>query len=85
MTPSLDKINRELKTVPKKTYDFFVESTPKQSGNARKKTKLKGDKIVAGYKYAKALDKGHSGQAPQGMTQPTAEYFKTLIRKMMRK
>lgn len=55
--------------------------TPKLSGNARRNTKLSGNKILAQYAYAQRLDKGYSGKAPDGMTKPTEEYMKDYIEK----
>lgn len=55
--------------------------TPKLSGNARRNTKLSGDRILAQYAYAQRLDKGYSSQAPDGMTKPTDEYVKEYIDK----
>jgi hypothetical protein len=55
--------------------------TPKVTGNARKNTKLKGDRILAQYPYAQRLDQGSSKQAPDGMSTPTIEYMKKYIDK----
>jgi hypothetical protein len=38
----LKEIKRDLKKVPQEAYDFFVAHTPKKTGNARSKTKLRG-------------------------------------------
>lgn len=76
MTPSLKDIQKEIKRFPKLAYDFFVSVTPRQTGNARNQTKLQGSKIKAAYPYARPLDRGHSKQAPRGMTEPTLEYIK---------
>lgn len=85
MTPSLEKIKKDLETVPKQAHNFFVQKTPKQSGNARARTKLSGDEIRANYPYAKRLDTGYSKQAPRGMTTPTIDFIKRVIRGIMRK
>lgn len=85
MSPSLNKIKDDLKNVPKQAHKFFVDKTPKQSGNARNKTILSNDEIVAKYPYARRLDKGYSKQAPRGMTIPTIDFIKRLIRGIMRK
>ena len=53
--------------------------TPKLSGNARRNTKLSGDRILAQYPYAQRLDQGYSKQAPDGMSTPTTEYIKKYI------
>ena len=81
-----DKLLKDLDTSVDKTwvstYEKFRSLTPVKSGNARRRTKLQGDKIVADYAYAERLDTGWSAQAPQGMSKQTLDYFeKTLIRK----
>ena len=79
------KIERELKTIPPKAYNYFVKVTPIDTGRARRSTKLKGqDTIHANYPYAKRLDQGWSKQAKDGMIQPTFKYIRQLIRKIVR-
>ena len=51
------------------------DKTPKRSGNARRNTKLSGDKLKANYSYAGALDAGSSPKAPKGFTKPTMEFW----------
>lgn len=85
MTASLARINRGLTTLPEEAYKFFVKTTPIRSGNARRKTRLRGDTIEANYPYAVPLDEGRSKQAPDGMTKPTEQFIQTLMRKIMRK
>jgi hypothetical protein len=75
MSPSLRKNASELKQIPRLAYNFFKSVTPVDTGNARNRTKLQGNIINADYKYARALDDGHSKQAPRGMTEPTLEYI----------
>ena len=62
------------KTFPKKVYNEFVDNTPKDSGNARNKTKLKktqqGSEIVAKYDYSGVLDKGLYGKPPGSANGP---------------
>jgi hypothetical protein len=84
LTPSLLTIERKLALVPKEAYAQFVADTPVRSGNARRRTKLVGNKIVAGYNYAKKLDEGFSKQAPEGMTRPTEEFIKNRIAAILR-
>lgn len=85
VTPSLNRIERFLDSVPAKAHKFFVEQTPKDSGRARRSTKLQGDTIRAAYPYATELDKGRSRQAPKGMTKPTTDYVNKLIRQGVKK
>lgn len=65
----------EVEKFPKLAYNFFKKTTPIQTGNARSRTRLQGNKIVAEYPYARPLDRGRSKQAPQGMTEPTGRYL----------
>ena len=85
MTPSLNKVNQQLKTLSKGAYDVFKQSTPVKSGNARRNTKLLGNTIRADYSYAKVLDRGFSKKAPQGMTKPTESWLKRQIISIFRK
>jgi hypothetical protein len=85
ITPSINKIQRELSTVARETHKFWVSTTPKDKGNARSKTVLKGNVIEANYPYAKVLDQGYSKQAPQGMSKPTEQFFKRLLNRLIRK
>lgn len=65
-------------------YSEFVKNTPKNTGNARNKTKKFGNNIRAGYDYADRLDKGYSKKAPQGMTKPTVEFIKKRIERILK-
>jgi hypothetical protein len=85
ITNSLGQVRRRFSTLPKLAYQHWRKVTPKRSGNARKKTKLQRDVIVARYPYAKRLDEGWSKQARRGMFQPTFEFIKRTTRRMLRK
>ena len=86
MTASLKKINKRLDTeIAPAAFRFFRSITPVDTGNARRKTKLQGRTIRAKYNYASFLDKGHSGQAPDGMSNPTTEFLNKLVNRIMRK
>ena len=74
-----DQAERVAKTLPKEAYDYFVNSTPIRSGNARRSTRLQGDTINANYAYAERLDEGYSRQAPKGMTGPTEKFLEKRI------
>jgi len=67
------------KTLVKETYDYFVDSTPIRTGNARRSTSLRGNTIDANYAYAERLDEGYSRQAPKGMTAPTEKFLEKRI------
>ena len=70
----LKEIKRDLKKVPQEAFDFFVAHTPKKTGNARNKTKLKG-----------MTSRGMRGsdQAPEGMTKPTEKFIKDRVNKIV--
>ena len=85
MTPSLNRIQKDLAKLPELAFKEFVKNTPVRSGNARRKTKLSGKEIVADYPYAKRLDEGYSSQSPQGMSKPTEDFIKKETDKIMRK
>lgn len=81
----LKKKVSKMVNVPKKAHGYFKKITPKDTGNARRKTTLRKNTIKAGYNYASYLDKGHSKQAPRGMTTPTREFLNRLIKQILRK
>ena len=85
MTPSIERIKKSFNTVAPEAHKFFVGVTPKQSGNARSKTRLVREEIRAEYGYAKVLDRGYSKQAPQGMSRPTVAYIRRLLNNIVRK
>ena len=85
ITPSIGRIQARFTTLPKQAYQFWRKTTPKKSGNARRRTRLDRDTIQARYPYAKRLDEGWSKQAPNGMFQPTVDYIKRITKKMLRK
>jgi hypothetical protein len=85
MSQSLARIEQKLKNVPKKALEIWLDNTPKRSGDAKKKTKLKGDTIHANYPYAKRLDEGWSKQAPNGISEPTEKALDEHLDKIIRK
>jgi len=85
ITPSLNKIQKRMDDVPQESWRFWRSITPKKTGNARRKTKLRGTKIEAKYDYATNLDKGSSKKAPRGMSKPTLAYLDKLIKRNLRK
>lgn len=85
MTQSLKKLQDHLQKLPEVAYDLWLENTPKNSGNARKKTRLKGNTIHADYAYAKRLNQGSSKQAPSGISEPTAKALNKHLNSKMRK
>lgn len=85
LTTSVNRIQRNLSTVPNEIHRAWTKVTPKDTGNARNRTVLVNNTIEARYPYAKRLDQGWSKQSPQGMYQPTLQFFKRLIRQIIRK
>ena len=75
----------DIETAWQSSGTFFKNATPVRSGNARSRTRTVGQKITGDYGYASRLDEGSSKQAPQGMTEPTFEYFDKQIDNIVRK
>ena len=75
----------QLDAVPAQAYTFFKAHSPIKSGNARSRTTLKKDTIVAAYPYAQRLDDGYSRQAPDGMTKPTEAFVQKAVDKIMKR
>ena len=84
MSSSLKRIQKKLAQVPKEAFTEFVKDTPIRSGNARRKTKLRGQTIVADYAYAKRLDEGYSKQSPDGMTKPTEAFIQNRTQQILK-
>ena len=63
-------------------YPVFKDFTPVREGNAKRKTRLKGDNVHADYAYAKRLDEGYSKQnGGVGMTEPTLKAIQEYLDK----
>lgn len=75
VVPQLKSIQKKVANLPKEAYQEFKKNTPIRSGNARRKTKLRKNAIVADYPYAQRLDEGYSKQSPEGMIKPTEEFI----------
>ena len=80
---SLGRISARFQDLPKDAYKYWKSITPIDTGNARRRTRLQGRKIKANYNYAVPLDKGHSRQAPRGMSDPTTKYIKDRISRVI--
>lgn len=65
--------------LPEQAYKEFVKNTPKDTGNARNKTKLQKNTIVADYPYSQRLDDGYSKQSPKGMVEPTEQWIQQEV------
>jgi hypothetical protein len=85
VTPALARMRREMEKISGEVFDFFVKTTPKRSGNARRSTTIKGNVIHANYPYAQRLDEGHSKQAPRGMVEPTEKFIERRLKQILRK
>lgn len=84
VTPSLQRIERDLAQLPRRAYNVWQQNTPKLSGNARNSTKLVANTIDANYAYADRLNQGYSKKRPQGMSKPTEQFLNREIAKIMR-
>jgi hypothetical protein len=93
LSSSIAKIQRNLSKLPLEAYQEFRKNTPVKTGNARRKTRLKGKTIEANYPYAEVLDKGRhmtrrgmrgSDQAPVGMTKPTEAFIKKRMKQILK-
>jgi len=80
-----DQVRRELQQLPQEAFEYYRSITPIRSGNARRRTQLRGTTIQPQYAYAERLDQGWSRQAPQGMTQPTQAFIDRRVRTIMEK
>lgn len=58
--------------------------TPKDTGNARRKTRVTSNRWEMNYPYFERLDTGWSRQAPSGMTKHAINLFYKLVKKYMR-
>lgn len=85
ITGQIRRVRQQLRQVPQQAYDKFVDLTPVRSGNARRRTRLRGDVIEANYAYAERLDQGWSRQAPQGMTRPWQAWLDRQLRRIFGK
>ena len=85
ISTSVKKKIAQLDAVPAQAYTFFKAHTPIKTGNARSRTTLKKDTIVAAYPYAQQLDDGRSRQAPDGMTKPTEAFVKKTTDQIMKR
>jgi hypothetical protein len=80
----LEEIRRELPQIMSSAHQRFKDETPIDTGNARSKTRLSGNEIQANYPYAVRLEKeGWSRQAPRGMSAPTIEHIKSMVRRIL--
>lgn len=84
-TSDLKKIQADLRRLPAEAHKEFVQLTPIDRGNARRKTTLKGNVIDANYPYAQRLNEGWSKQAPRGMEEPWTKWLENKFKKILGK
>lgn len=75
----MDLTRQESQKIVTDAYSFFVSQTPIRTGNARNRTSLIGNTIMANYPYAKRLDDGYSRQSPEGMVGPTLDHIENKL------
>jgi hypothetical protein len=85
ISTNIKKKIAQLDAVPGQAYTFFKAHTPIRTGNARSRTVLKKDTIVAAYPYAQQLDNGRSPQAPEGMSKPTEAFVQKTTDAIMKR
>ena len=84
ITPSIKKMKAALEQLPAQAYKEWVKDTPIRTGNARRRTRLNQNTIVAQYPSAQKLDEGSSKQAPKGMSEPVTKFVEAQMKKIMR-
>lgn len=75
----MTNLKRNVEDLSKDAYEVFVENTPENTGNAKRKTRLQGSTIIADYAYSQKLDEGYSRKKPKGMTQPTEQWIEQEV------
>jgi hypothetical protein len=86
LTPALKGMQARLQQYPQDAEDKFIALTPIKTGNARRSTSLVNNKYIeANYAYAVPLDRGHSKQAPNGMTKPFEAWMRTKAKQIFGK
>jgi hypothetical protein len=79
----LKTVMTKLDRLPTEAYNHFVGITPIDTGNARRSTRLVGNKTIeANYAYAQRLDQGYSRQARTGMTKPTEKFIQNRVKQI---
>jgi hypothetical protein len=85
INPRINRTQKLLDAIPKKAHMKFKTVTPIKSGNAKRNTDFNGTDTISGnYNYANRLNKGWSKQARNGMTEPTIDFIRNEVRKIVR-
>tara|TARA_R100000734_G_scaffold18169_1_gene14859 strand:+ start:2261 stop:2566 length:306 start_codon:yes stop_codon:yes gene_type:complete len=85
---SIDKLEKSVKKlitdIQNKTYNTARSLTPVDTGYAKsqwkKKRKSNGFEVYNNVDYVPFLDRGHSKQAPKGITKPTVRIMAGYIK-----
>lgn len=79
------KVQTVMKDLPLTAYQYWRKITPIDTGNAKRKTRLRKNVIHANYPYAERLDDGYSKQAPRGMYEPTVDHLRKELNKRLKR
>lgn len=82
LTRRLSRLANTLQRMPRDAHKEFVKETPVDTGNAKRRTDLRGTEIRGNYPYSVRLNEGYSRQAPKGMTEPVIDFIRDEIRKL---
>jgi len=78
------KIERYVdRDMPRIALKEYKKNTPKDTGNARRKTKRKNNQIIGDYAYAGVLDDGLFPNPPKAGTGKTTQGYSTQAKKGM--
>lgn len=89
----MNKLLDTKKVIMPEAYKIFLDNTPKNTGNAKRNTKLINYIITAKYPYSKVLDDGRkmttdgmkgSNKSPNGMVKPTVARIPQLVKNYTR-
>jgi hypothetical protein len=78
------RMEEAMRGLERAAHKEFVNNTPVRSGNARRNTRLDGNKIVADYAYSQRLEEGASKQAPRGMVEPTEQWIQQEVERRLK-
>lgn len=78
------QMEEAMRGLERAAHKEFINNTPVRSGNARRNTRLDGNRIVADYPYSQRLDEGYSRQAPRGMVEPTEQWIQQEVERRLK-
>lgn len=82
-TPAVKSIDAALAALPAQGVKEFQALTPRDTGNARRRTQLRGKDIVADYPYAQRLDDNWSTQTHgQGIVAPFTKWWQQQLKRI---